>query len=58
MNFKKSKKTATKNKDGLLTKALDSVKKGRLKNVETIMNESSPRLKPHAKQADESRQAF
>ena len=55
---KKTKKTATKKKDGLLTKALGSVMEGRLKNVEAIMKEGSPRLKKLAKQADKSRQAF
>tara|TARA_B100000674_G_scaffold372670_1_gene315130 strand:+ start:173 stop:562 length:390 start_codon:yes stop_codon:yes gene_type:complete len=55
---KKTKKTATKKKDGLLTKALGSVMEGRLKKVEAIMKEGSPRLRKLAKQADESRQAF
>ena len=55
---KKTKKTATKKKDGLLTKALGSVMEGRLEKVGAIMQEGSPRLKKLAKQADKSRQAF
>ena len=53
---KKTKKTATKKKDGLLTEALGSVMEGRLKNVEAIMKEGSPELKRAALKADKSRQ--
>ena len=55
---KKTKKTATKKKDGLLTKALGSVMEGRLKKVGAIMQEGSPELKRQAKKADKARQAF
>ena len=54
---KKTKKTATKKKDGLLTKALGSVMEGRLKKVEAIMKEGSPELKRQAEKADKARQA-
>ena len=55
---KKTKKTATKKKDGLLTKALGSVMEGRLKNVEAIMKEGSPELKRQAEKADKARQEY
>ena len=55
---KKTKKTATKKKDGLLTKALGSVMEGRMKKVEAIMKEGSPELKRQAEKADKARQAF